>query len=154
MEHEKKVKKGADPEGNVIREDQFLEEYRKRYRIMSPGGAPWAARLTGLGFLWFLGASPAAALVNLTQTPLVALPQLAGEHGFRKSSAALTKAMGETLAARRKWGARSDYGAWRSLSEEDRAMLQWAHETGAIDATNVHSLQDMYQDKARMKTSK
>jgi hypothetical protein len=145
MRAEAKAKQRAgESGGDAVREEELIAEFERRYDwIMSPSGAPWASRLTGIGFLWFLGLSPAAALVNLTQTPLVALPELAGRFGFKDSSTALTKAMGEVIAARRRWGTRRDYQSWRGLADEDRAMLDWAHEVGAIDATNVHSLMEI-----------
>lgn len=53
--------------------------------------ADWAA-LRGLMFHWYLGFSPAAAMVNLTQTPLVTMPFLGAKFGDGAAIAALSRA--------------------------------------------------------------
>jgi hypothetical protein len=140
-----------DSGGNVIREEQFLNEFNKRYEwIMKPGGSKWASTLTGLGFAFHLGLSPAAALINLTQTWIVSLPELASTFGFRASAAALGRAMRESIAARRRWGSRGDYGTWGNLSDDERQAFAHWHDIGAIDVTNTHSLMGMAeQDSAK-----
>ena len=60
--------------------------------MMNPNTATWANRATSIGFVWYLGVSPAAAAVNLTQTAVVTLPVLGAQYGFAKSSKALGKA--------------------------------------------------------------
>lgn len=58
----------------------LANELRKRHAyVMNPKSASWATDLTALGFAWFLSASPAAGILNLTQTPIVAYPILRGE---------------------------------------------------------------------------
>jgi hypothetical protein len=69
---------------------QVMDEMRKRFDLlMNPNVSAITNFLGGLNFAWYLGFSPAAALVNLSQTPLVALPQLAARHGWKKAGAAL-----------------------------------------------------------------
>jgi N12 class adenine-specific DNA methylase len=136
----------ADSGGKVTHEQEMIGEFRKRYEwIMQPGGSGLVNKINGVGFAMYLGLSPAAALVNLTQTWIVALPQLAGQHqyGYRAAARMLGRAMRESLAARRNFKTRGDYSTWAHLSPEERDAFQWWHKTGAIDVTNAHSLMGM-----------
>ncbi len=61
----------------------MTEELGKRHEwVNNPQRSSWAQKLTGLGFTWMLGLTPAAALVNLTQNLQVALPVLGSKHGM------------------------------------------------------------------------
>lgn len=52
-------------------------EMKRRHSYnMNPQSAPWSTKLTALGFLWFLSTSPAAGVLNLTQTAISAYPIL------------------------------------------------------------------------------
>ncbi len=60
--------------------------------MMEPNSSPITELVSNLGFLWFLGASPAAALVNGFQTLAVSLPYLAGKFGEGKTTKELLAA--------------------------------------------------------------
>lgn len=64
---------------------------------MNPRSGALATSLNRFGFMWYLGATPAAALVNFTQTPMVALPVMAAKPGWgwKQSTAELGRAMQE-----------------------------------------------------------
>ncbi|MEF8794317.1 PLxRFG domain-containing protein [Thiohalorhabdus sp.] len=69
---------------------QAVDRVKKQFEfIMNPGGNPWVQKGTSIGFTWYLGATPAAALVNISQTPLMALPNIAAHYGFKNTSAEL-----------------------------------------------------------------
>ncbi|MBT3196238.1 MAG: PLxRFG domain-containing protein [Gammaproteobacteria bacterium] len=69
---------------------QVLNEMQKRHELlMNPTGNGVTAFLGGLNFAMYLGFSPAAALVNLSQTPMVALPMLGAQYGWKKASSTL-----------------------------------------------------------------
>jgi hypothetical protein len=52
-------------------------EMKRRHEYnMNPKSAPWSTKLTALGFFWFLSTSPAAGVLNLTQTAISAYPVL------------------------------------------------------------------------------
>ncbi|MBK8184715.1 MAG: PLxRFG domain-containing protein [Candidatus Competibacteraceae bacterium] len=61
----------------------LINELEKSFQwAMNPGTNALSSRLTHLGFLWHLGASPAHLLLNLSQQAQVTFPWLAGEmHG-------------------------------------------------------------------------
>jgi N12 class adenine-specific DNA methylase len=75
------------------RAEQLVDEMHKRHEwVKNPTIASWANNAGSLGFLWYLTA-PASAIVNVTQTPLVAYPILAARHGWGKAGKALSAAM-------------------------------------------------------------
>jgi len=90
---------------DVTREEQLLNEAHKRFEwLMNPSGSKYAAWATSAGFVWYLGLTPAAGVVNLSQTAIVSFPELAATYGAAKSLKALNRSMLEVLAARRLMG--------------------------------------------------
>ncbi len=54
-----------------------FKNLQKRHEYnMNPKSAAWATNATAFGFLWFLSSSPAAGVLNLTQTAIVGYPIL------------------------------------------------------------------------------
>lgn len=112
-------------------------------KVMNPTGSPFAAKLGNIGFIMYLGASPAAGLVNLTQTVLVTYPKLAAKYGWGKAGDALWQAAKDF--------AKSDFKAtsmdsWLSLSrnpnlkEDEHALIEEMIANGTIDVTQSHWL--------------
>ena len=137
---------------------QVTDEMRKRFDLlMNPSISPVTNFLGGLNFTWYLGFSPAAALINLSQTPLVALPQLSAKYGWEKASKTLlefsklytgkritsfdgmdeetTKQIQDHLG-----GNRVSLMGTAGLTKNQRiALLAWADE-GSLDLTQAHDL--------------
>src|SRR5690606_1067351 len=88
--------------------------------------------LTSFGFVYYLGLSPAAALVNLTQTALVAFPIMGAKWGFKKAAAALMTASNQAL--------RGKNDITESLNAEELRAFQKAVKDGTIDVTQSHDL--------------
>lgn len=70
--------------------------------VMSPSNASWTNWTSSFGFVMYLGVSPAAALVNLTQTVIIGMPVLAAETNWKTAAQELKNAakmlnMRETL---------------------------------------------------------
>ncbi len=106
--------------------------------MMNPTNARWANRLTSLGFVWYLGISPAAALVNMTQLPMVTLPVLSAKFGWGKASAALMRASKDYIAS-------ATSKAKRAKLEQESGgdmgrMLKEMEDSGAIERTMTMSL--------------
>ena len=77
-----------------VRATQVVNELQQRNEwILSPKGSEWANKLTGFGFFWYLGTTPAAALVNITQTAMVGLPVIGARYGFKETA----KVMGQNV---------------------------------------------------------
>lgn len=85
---------------NNVEADRVVEELNKRHEwVRNPSRAGWAQKLTSLGFVWMLGLTPAAALVNLTQNLQVALPILGSRYGMAESSKMMSQATAQYLKA-------------------------------------------------------
>ena len=125
-----------------VKAQQVVDEMVKRHdAAMNPKTNAISTALTSLGFMFHLGLSPASAMVNLTQTALVAYPIMGARWGFAKSSAALLKASQE--AAR----GRNDITA--SLSQDERAAFDEAVRSGVVDVTMAHDLAGIAQGEDR-----
>lgn len=75
------------------------EMVRRHNYNMNPKSAPWSTKLTALGFLWFLSTSPAAGVLNLTQTAIVAYPVLRARFSGQGAGVELLKATKEYATA-------------------------------------------------------
>ena len=112
---------------------RVVDEMNKRHEsLMNPKSNPLSTALTSLGFVFHLGMSPASAMVNLSQTALVAYPIMGAKWGFNKASAALLKASKEAAAGK------NDITG--SLNADERAAYDEAVRAGTIDVTMAHDL--------------
>lgn len=111
----------------------LVKEFSKRHEwARNPKSSALASTLTTLGFGWYLGTTPAAALTNLTQTPMVAFPTLAGRFNWMGAGRELGKAAAQFA------GSRGDFG--NRLRGDERAAWDEAKRVGLFDKTNAHSL--------------
>jgi len=112
---------------------RMANELQKRHQwVMSPKDAGWVQKLSSANFAFYLGASPAAAMVNLTQTYVMAWPALAAKHGWVKAFSEINKAMGQTI---------STYGnVDRKLAGDELRAMQELDRLGARDKTLTHDL--------------
>jgi hypothetical protein len=111
----------------------FYNEFVKRHDwVMNPQDSALVNKVSGLGFFWYLGVTPGAALVNLTQTAIVAGPVLASRFGAAKAMNALSRGMRDSI----KTGGNIE----RTLRDEELAAYQAMRASGAIDKTQAHNL--------------
>lgn len=124
---------------NIPMVSDLLTEMRQRHDwAMNPKGAYWANAVTSLGFAWFLGISPAAAVVNITQVPIVALPIIGARFGTAAAAAELTNTFGTYF----KGGANREgfFSIEKTLKgDELDAYQQWVRD-GVIDKSLAHDL--------------
>lgn len=125
------AKKADDP----VRAMQLANELGKRHDwVMNPTGSRAVQAVTSAMFTWYLAASPAAAIVNMTQTPMMGIPVLGARlGGVGKAAAALGKASADVI--RGKGSARN-----ARLSDEDHRALEAFYESGMIERTQAHDL--------------
>ncbi|MFW2076590.1 PLxRFG domain-containing protein [Acinetobacter sp. ULE_I010] len=70
-----------------------IDEMEKRHELlMNPKGNPISSVLTSVGFMYYMGLSPAAAMVNLSQTALIAYPLMGAKWNYDKAGKELLKA--------------------------------------------------------------
>lgn len=113
------------------------EMERRKAFTMNPTGSATAQMFTSAAFIYYLGFTPAAAMVNLTQTTVVGIPILSS--AFEKGGVA--RASRELMRAAGDFG-RGKAHAERSsrLTEDERAALAEAYRRGTIDKSQAHDL--------------
>ena len=103
---------------------------------MNPNGNALSTALTSVGFVFHLGLSPASAMVNLTQTALVALPLMGGSGDLEvHRGAAQGQPAGRIQRQRHQQGA----------LHRGAARLRRGGALGVIDVTMAHDLAGISQ---------
>jgi N12 class adenine-specific DNA methylase len=140
-EAELEARRSDDPNrmGAIVREMQRRHDF-----TMNPMTSAWASSLSSLAFVWYLGATPAAAIANMTQTTVVGIPLMATR--FKKAgvsgvSAELGRALrdftkGRGANWRETWSAANAAG----LPKDEVDALNEAYRRGTIDKTQAHDL--------------
>lgn len=118
-----------DPTAGMTLANQLKQHHQW---VMNPTGSAVAQVMTSAAFTWYLAGSPAAALVNLTQTPMLGIPILGARFGTAKSADALLKASADVVRGK------GDIAA--KLNAEERAVMERFYESGLIDRTQAHDL--------------
>lgn len=127
---------------NNVEADRVVEELNKRHEwVRNPSRAGWAQKLTSLGFVWMLGLTPAAALVNLTQNLQVALPILGSRYGMAESSKMMSQATAQYLKAAFTRNRPKGQGILGSvLTSGEKEAMRRAVAQGVIDVTQAADL--------------
>ncbi len=127
---------------NNVEADRVVEELNKRHEwVRNPSRAGWAQKLTSLGFVWMLGLTPAAALVNLTQNLQVALPILDSRYGMAESSKMMSQATAQYLKAAFTRNRPKGQGILGSvLTGGEKEAMRRAVAQGVIDVTQAADL--------------
>jgi hypothetical protein len=128
-------------DGDFNQQTQVLNELAQRHDAsMNPNTHPIAAMLNQVGFVMYLGASPAAGLVNLLQTPMVTLPYLGARHGFGKAVAAMGKATKDIMGAKANRSSGWNASDSPKLTQAERDTMRKLQDEGVIDLTQAHDL--------------
>ncbi|EHD2267260.1 PLxRFG domain-containing protein [Vibrio cholerae] len=127
---------------NNVEADRVVEELNRRHEwVRNPSSAGWAQKLTSLGFVWILGLTPAAALVNLTQNLQVALPILGSRYGMAESSKMMSQATAQYLKATFTRNRPKGQGILGSvLTGGEKEAMRRAVAQGVIDVTQAADL--------------
>lgn len=125
------ARKSDDPTRGVT----LTNELKKRHEwVMNPTSAKWSTTINSISFAWMLGATPAAAIVNMTQTPMLGIPVLGARlGGMAKASTALAKASFDWVAGR------GSVMRGNLSADETRAMDAF-YDSGLIDRSQAHDL--------------
>ena len=123
-----------------VRAGLLVNELVRRHQFtMNPTGGPLAQMVTSAAFTYFLAASPAAALVNTSQTAILGVPILAAYDG--RAGAGVARATKELARALRDFtGGRGHAAEGKRLSDDERKAMEAAYETGVIERTQSHDL--------------
>ncbi len=114
-------------------------EINKRHEfIMNPTGSSAVQTITSAAFTYYLAVSPAAAMVNLSQTVIIGVPVLAAYHGgakgFARAGAQLMGALQDFTLG----GGQAERS--RRLTEDEKRAMDAGYRTGIIDRTQSHDL--------------
>ena len=121
-----------------IKGQQLVDEMTKRNdSLMNPKSSPLSTALTSFGFVFHLGLSPASAMVNLSQTALVAYPIMGAKWGFDKAAVELG------IAGKQAASNKNDISS--ALTPDERRAYDAAVNAGTIDVTNAHDLAGIAQ---------
>nr|WP_278422976.1 PLxRFG domain-containing protein [Brucella anthropi]DAM62828.1 MAG TPA: Type I restriction enzyme [Caudoviricetes sp.] len=124
----------AQEMANPTKAGMLANELRKRHQwVMNPTGSRFAQAINSTAFVWYLAATPAAALVNLSQTPMMGIPIIGSRFGMAKTTAALLRASGELFRG-------NGSVQHESLSADEKAALANFYDSGLIDRTQSHDL--------------
>lgn len=128
------AEKSTDPVRNAL----VVREMRRRHQFtMNPTGNAVLASLSGLAFIWYLGATPAAAVANVSQTSVVGIPVMMAKWkkaGITGVIAELTKAVKDYAHGK----GHTDKSS--RLTDDERRAVQAALKRGTIDKTQAHDL--------------
>ncbi len=126
------AKRSDDP----TRGGTLINEMRKRHEwVMNPTGSRAAQAVTSAMFVWYLAATPAAAIVNMTQPIMLGVPILGTRLGGQaKAAAALTRAARETVA-----GSGSIQNS-ANLTKQEKDAVAAFYESGLIERSQTHDL--------------
>jgi len=118
----------------IVAFDAILNELDKRHQwIMNPTDSKATGLISSAGFIYYLGITPAAAMVNLTQTALLTFPYLAARHGPVRAMNHLLTGMRDT--------ARTFGHIQKVLTNADElAMHAELIRRGLLDKTQAHNL--------------
>lgn len=120
---------------NTTKREKIQQHLVDHLKYIMSSEAEWA-NLRAVGALWYLGFSPKAAVVNLTQVPLVSLPHLAAKYGDIRAAYHLAKA------------AKDISFGWKNpdlFTPAEKALLAQGAQDGFIDeslATDVGGVAD------------
>lgn len=136
----------AKPEARAskdpVRAGLVLEEMRRRHQFtMNPTGAAWATTVSSITFTWYLAMTPAAALVNISQTTVIGIPVLAAYYDGKRKGSGTAKAAFEISKASKDFV--KGYGTAdrnNNLTKDESAAMKEAYRRSTIDATNAHDI--------------
>lgn len=113
--------------------DALLGELSRRHDwIMNPTNSRLASKLTSIGFIYHLAASPASAITYLLQVPQIVLPVLGAHHGWP----AAMKELGRTM----KDAVRTNGNIDKVLQGEELMAFKALQQQGTFQRTATHTL--------------
>ena len=128
----------------------YNEMSKRHDLIMNPNGSPVAATLTNLGFIWYMGASAGAGIINLTQNLLIALPQMGAKYGFINTAKVMKNVFLDYMKGYSKPASLDDalQNSWFSLENssipaDEKSLIQQLINDGTIETTQAHILAQM-----------
>lgn len=134
------AKEAKDPNRATMLVNEMM--LRHAYTMQPMTGA-LATKLTSLAFVWYLAATPAAAIVNVSQTTVLG----PGIMGARFPKQGVKGAISELAKATKEFGqAKFNYATSTSLTDKEKAAVDAAERRGVIDKTRAHDLANVAEN--------
>ena len=132
------AKKEADISEDPNRSRLIVNEMERRHQFtMNPKGSAWSTWATSAAFVYYLGMTPAAALVNLSQTTVVGIPVMSASI----KGATIASASRHIMRASRDFMAgKAHISNSKRLTADERAAMAEAYRRGTIDKSQSHDL--------------
>ena len=132
------ARREADQADDPNRAVLVVNEMEKRHQwVMNPQTSAWSTWATSAAFVYYLGATPGAALVNLSQSVIVGIPVLSA--AFPKGT--INGASRHMMRALREFGlAKGRLLNSKHLKADEKAALQAAYDAGVIEKSQAHDL--------------
>ena len=124
-------KVAPDPTKGVRLANQLKKNHQW---VMNPMGNAFSQRANSIAFVWFLGVTPAAALVNLTQTPMMGIPIIGARFGFDKAAVHMARSSADSVLGK------GNVSNSPKLTDIERKAMQEFERSGLIDKTQAHDL--------------
>ena len=105
--------------------------------------SPIATQLNQLGFIWYLGLTPAAAIINTFQVPMITLPVLGAKYGASKANTEVARAYKDYFINQRKGQMPSIETSLKGVELESYNELV---RQGVIDKTQANDLAGMTEE--------
>lgn len=151
QENLNRAREQAQAVADSTRTMTLYNELAKRHQwVMNPTGAGWVNWATSAAFVWYLGMSPAAALVNLAQTWMLGVPLLGAKYGISAATAELAKTTSQYLTGgslnpttlKGVFNLVAMNGAFNmdALTQDERSAMDAFQRSGLIDRTMSHDL--------------
>lgn len=128
----------ADAAPDPTRATAVVNEMGLRHQwVMNPQSAAWSTVATSAAFVYYLGATPAAALVNISQSVVVGIPVLSA--AFKKGS--IGGASRHMMRALRDFGmGKGSVAEAKNISPQEREAVLELERRGVISKTQSHDL--------------
>nr|RDS95200.1 PLxRFG domain-containing protein [Cereibacter sphaeroides f. sp. denitrificans] len=133
-----KAEVDADKTDDPNRAKLVVNEILRRHEFtMNPKSSAWSAWASSAAFVYYLGATPAAAMVNLSQTTIVGVPVMLA----RFKEANVTGVTRELLRGLRDFASGKGHAAdSKRLTHDEKRALAEAYRRGVIDKSQSHDL--------------
>lgn len=130
------LREQAEQSADPTKAGTLVNEWRRRHEwVMNPMASRASQFVSSLAFAYNLAISPAAALVNLTQTAMLGVPILGQMGGTGRAAAALLKAS-KQLATSKALHVENN----KHLTSAERDAMKAFYKLGLIDRTLAHDL--------------
>lgn len=145
QEHVSDARDEARRADDPNRMNALVDEMQRRMEFtMNPQGAAWVAAASSLSFVWYLGVSPAAAIVNLSQTTIFG-PALMKARFQKVSTGKILSELGRAAKDFGKGQGNTWKDSWSaenaaSLTADEKAAMREGYRRGTIDKTQAYDL--------------